>query len=40
MNINKNDESWILKILWLALFGEKEIDNENKNIKNRSENSN
>ena len=30
MNINKNDESWILKILWLALFGEKEIDNENK----------
>ena len=30
MNINKNDESWILRILWLALFGEKEIDKENK----------
>ena len=34
MNINKDDESWILKILWLALFGKKEIDN--KNIKNKS----
>lgn len=37
MNINKDDESWVLKILWLALFGKKEIDNENKNIKNINE---
>lgn len=26
MNINKNDESWILKILWLALFGKNETN--------------
>ena len=30
MNMNKNDESWILKILWLALFGEKEINDTGK----------
>ena len=30
MNINKDDESWILKILWLALFGEKEINDTSK----------
>lgn len=30
MNINKDDESWILKILWLALFGEKEINDTRK----------
>lgn len=30
MNINKDDESWILKILWLALFGEKENNDTSK----------
>ena len=29
MNNDKNDE-WILKIIWLALFGEKEINKEVK----------
>ena len=31
MNINKNDEFWILKILWLALFGEKETNKGSDN---------
>lgn len=30
MNINKDDESWVLKILWLALFGEKENNDTDK----------
>ena len=30
MNINKDYESWILKILWLTLFGEKEINDIGK----------
>lgn len=37
MNDNEDDNFWILKIIWLALFGKKEIDNENKNIKDKSE---
>ena len=28
MNKDKDDNSWILKIIWLALFGDKEIDKE------------
>ena len=30
MNMNKDDESWILKILWLALFSKKEINDTGK----------
>ena len=29
MNEDKDDNSWVLKIIWLALFGDKEIS-ENK----------
>lgn len=30
MNEDKDDNSWVLKIIWLALFGDKEIEKENK----------
>jgi hypothetical protein len=30
MNEDKDDDYWILKIIWLALFGDKEMEKENK----------
>lgn len=28
MNEDKDDNSWVLKIIWLALFGDKEMEKE------------